>query len=142
MHPATRDPRCRREKRESRCSKKERKEKEEEKKKEETHHPGRPTRGDPPRWVSPAVGLRDPSLFRQRVCSGGGGGGFRFESRFFSIGSGCRKDLAVALSQPPRSKSTTGHRDPRLGLAGRGFGFFFFFFPSGGSDFFFFLFLG
>jgi hypothetical protein len=35
---------------------------------------------------------------------------------------------------------TTGHRDPRLGLAGRGFGFFFFFFfSSGGLIFFFFL---
>jgi hypothetical protein len=45
----------------------------------------------------------------------------------------CRKD-----DQPPRSKSTTGHRDPRLGLAGRGFGFFFFFFWW--SDFFFFFF--
>jgi hypothetical protein len=31
---------------------------------------------------------------------------------------------------PPRNKSTTGHRDPRLGLAGSEFGFFFFFFLS------------
>jgi hypothetical protein len=36
-----------------------------------------------------------------------------------SVGSS-RKD-----DRPPRSKSTTGHRDPRLGLASRGFGFFF-----------------
>jgi hypothetical protein len=37
---------------------------------------------------------------------------------------------------PPHSKSTTGHRDPRLGLAGHGFGFFFF--PFQWFDFFFF----
>jgi hypothetical protein len=48
-----------------------------------------------------------------------------------SAGS-CRKD-----DWPPRSKSTTGHRDPRLGLAGRGFGFFFSF---RWSDFFFWFF--
>jgi hypothetical protein len=50
-----------------------------------------------------------------------------------SVGSR-RKDLIVALrhfaADPPRSRPTS-HRDPRLGLAGRGSGFFFFVIPSG-----------
>jgi hypothetical protein len=55
----------------------------------------------------------------------------------------CGKDLTrdqTHCSDPPRSKSTTGHRDLWLGLAGVGLVFFFFFFPFGGSDFFFFFF--
>jgi hypothetical protein len=35
-----------------------------------------------------------------------------------------RRSAQTPRGDPPRKKSTTGHRDPRLGLAGRGFGFF------------------
>jgi hypothetical protein len=123
MHPATRDPCCRREKRVT--TQQERKEKR--RRKKPTIQAGQLTTTHLC-WVSPAVGLRDPSLFRQRVCFGGGEGGvvFRFESRFFSIGSGCRKDLAVALSHLAASRrqatETHGWVSPAVGL-----GFFFFF---------------
>jgi hypothetical protein len=52
--------------------------------------------------------------------------------------AGSRRKV-LARHQTPRGRPT-GHRDPRLGLAGRGFGFFFFFFPS--DLIFFFWFLG
>ena len=38
-----------------------------------------------------------------------------------------RRSAQTPRGDPPRHKSTTGHRDPRLGLAGRGSGFFFIF---------------
>jgi hypothetical protein len=122
------------ERKESRRSKKEKRKEEGRRRKKPTIQAGQLTTTHLC-WVSPAVGLRDPSLFRQRVCFGRGVV-FRFESRFFSIGSGCRKDLAVALSHLAASRrqatETHGWVSPAVGL-----GFFFFFFPSGG-----FLFLG
>jgi hypothetical protein len=35
-----------------------------------------------------------------------------------------RRSAQTPRGDPPHKKSTTGHRDSRLGLAGRGFGFF------------------
>jgi hypothetical protein len=95
--------------------------KEKRKKRKEEKEEGRPR--------CRAAGHRDPPL-------GLAGRGFFF---FFLFGD-LRKDLAgrmkptagscwkdLARDQTPRGRPT-GHRDPRLGLAGRGFVFFFFFF--------------
>jgi hypothetical protein len=42
----------------------------------------------------------------------------------FAIAVPRRRSAQTPRSDPPRKKSTTGHQDLRLGLAGRGFGFF------------------
>jgi hypothetical protein len=124
MHPATRDPRCRRKKRVT--TQQERKEKEEKRRKKPTIQAGQ-LAATHLRWVSPAVGLRDPSLFRQRVCSGRGGflGSIPFLLHRLWVPEGSRR-----RSEPPRGhlaasrpQATETHSwvSPAVGL------FFFFF---------------
>jgi hypothetical protein len=93
-----------------------------------------------PRWISPALALPDLAGSRRRptvcvcvfffswpwVCETHG---FFFSRQWVS-----QPHLAVAVphhrstqtprGDPPHNKSTTGHRDPRLGLDGRGSDFF------------------
>jgi hypothetical protein len=115
MHPATRDPRCRREKRESRCSKKKKRERREKKKEEEGRNPpSRPANSRRPT----SAGSRRPWVCETQVFFSKGfaparGGGVRFESRFFSIDSGCRKDLAIALSHLAATSQQVDDRPPR-----------------------------
>jgi hypothetical protein len=117
----------RREKRDATKKEKRKKRKEE----KEDHGAERPAT-ETLRWVSPAVGLRDPRYFFS------GDLGKDLAGRMKPTVGSCRKDLA--RDQTPRDRPT-GHQDPRLGLAVHGFGFFCFCF-SFQSDFFFFLFLG
>jgi hypothetical protein len=44
-------------------------------------------------------------------------------SQHLAVAVPCRRFAQTPRGDPPRNKSTTGHRDPRLGLAGRGFSF-------------------
>jgi hypothetical protein len=113
-----------------------RKKREKKKEEEGRNPPSRPANSRQPT----SAGSRRPWVCETQVffakgfaSAGGGGVVFRFESRFFSIGSGCRKDLAVALSHLAASRrqatETHGWVSPAVGLG------FFFFFPSGGLIF-------
>jgi hypothetical protein len=109
-------------------------------KKGETHGTERPAT-ETLRWVSPAVGLRDPQFFFFFFNFPFGDLGKDLVERKKPTAGSCGKDLTrdqTHRSDPPRSKSTTGHRDPWLGLAGVGLVFFFFFLPVGLIFFFFF----
>jgi hypothetical protein len=126
--------------RESRCRER-RKEKEEgrrEKPMVQSGRPPRPSTGSRRPWVCETHGLFFLFFF---FFFFSGDLGKDLAGRKKPTAGSCGKDLArdqTHRGDPPRSKSTTGHRDPRLGLAG--VGLVFFFFPSGGSDFFFFCF--
>jgi hypothetical protein len=117
---------------ELRCSKKEKRKKREE---EGRNPPSRPATSQ--RLTS--AGSRQPWVCETQVFFGkrfAPLGGVRFKSHFFSISSGCRKDLAIALShlaatsQKVNDRSlrpTAGSRRPWVWFFLFFFSFFFFF---------------